>query len=114
MRVVVATSCVLFWMSASVFAQEAPSYAQQVRPFFVKYCLECHNAKALKGGLNLETSKAIGEGSDKGQVLIAGKPDESPLVTVLEGKSKPSMPPKTAKYHPKPEEITLVRAWVKA
>jgi WD40 repeat protein len=95
-------------------AQAPPSYAKDVRPFLAKYCLECHNAKALKGGLNLETYKGIQEGADKGPVLSAGKPAESLLVTSVEGKTKPAMPPKTAKFHPKAEEIALVRAWVQS
>ena len=79
-----------------------------------KYCLECHNAKALKGGLNLDSFKGMLEGSDKGPVVIAGRPDESAFVTSVEGKSKPTMPPKTAKARPQADEIALLRAWVKA
>jgi hypothetical protein len=97
---------------AQTSAPSAPSYAKDVRPFLAKYCLECHNAKALKGGLNLETMKSILEGSDKGPVLTAGQADKSPLVTAVESKSKPVMPPKAAKFHPKAEEIALLRAWV--
>jgi hypothetical protein len=95
-------------------AQESPSYAKHVRPFLAKYCLECHNVKALKGGLNLETFKSMLEGSDKGPVLVAGKPEQSPLVTSLEGKTMPVMPPKTVKFRPRTEEIALLRAWVQA
>src|SRR5438105_8554989 len=103
-----------FTSLSSLYAQTAPSYARQVRPFLAKYCLECHNAKALKGGLNLDTLKGMLEGSDKGPVVSAGKPEASPLVTSLEGKTKPTMPPKTAKFHPKADEIALIRAWVEA
>src|SRR5437762_1436354 len=80
--------CALVFSISNLHAQSPPSYAKQVRPFFAKYCLECHNAKALKGGLSLDTFKAILEGSDEGPVLIAGKPEESALVTSIEGKSK--------------------------
>lgn len=105
---------VLMFATSSLPAQEPPSYARHVRPYLAKYCLECHNAKALKGGLSLETLKTILEGSDKGPVLVAGKPDESTLVTSVEGKSKPAMPPRKVKLRPRAEEIALVRAWVKA
>ena len=40
----------------------------------------------------------------------AGAPDDSKLVTTLEGKGKTTMPPKTAKFHPKADEIALARA----
>ncbi|MFO0967306.1 MAG: c-type cytochrome domain-containing protein [Gemmataceae bacterium] len=95
-------------------AQDGPSYAKHVRPVFAKYCVECHNAKDLKGGLNLETFKAILEGGDRGDVLVPGQPDKSWIVNLVEGTQKPIMPPKTAKHRPTKEEIALLRAWVKA
>ena len=109
---------VLSWMLLGVAAMPATaqevSYAKQVRPFLAKYCLECHNAKSHKAGLNLETPKAILEGSDRRAVLLPGKPDDSFLVTLSEGKKQPAMPPKAAKSHPKQEEVAVLRAWVKA
>ena len=95
-------------------AQQPVSYAKDVRPFLAKYCLECHNAKSAKLGLNLETVKAIREGSDGGSVLEPGRPDASRIVLLVEGKDKPPMPPKDAKFHPKKEEIGILRAWVAA
>lgn len=108
--------CVPWLLTAvtSAAAQDSPSYAKQVRPFFVKYCIECHNAKNDKRGLILETHKSLMEGSDLGPVLIAGKPNESKLVQVLIGKDKTVMPPKTAKRFPSKKEIEQVRAWVAA
>src|SRR5436309_60440 len=95
-------------------AQEPPSYAKHIRPFFVKYCLECHNAKTEKRGLNLETYKSLQEGSDLGPVIAPGKPNESKLVQLLEAPADKRMPPKTAKRHPAKDEIAKVRAWVAA
>src|SRR5437763_16598770 len=86
-------------------AQEKPSYAKHVRPFLAKYCLECHNAKTAKLGLNLETVKSILEGADGGPVLDPGKPDASRIVLLVEGKDKPKMPPPEAKFHPTKEEL---------
>src|SRR5262249_52450344 len=98
----------------NVHSQELASYARQVRPFLAKYCIECHNSKIHKRGLNLETYKSILEGSDNGQVLAVGKPDESPLVLAVEGKKEPHMPPKTAKRRPPPAEVAVLRAWIEA
>jgi Planctomycete cytochrome C/WD domain, G-beta repeat len=97
-----------------VAVQESPSYAKHVRPFFVKYCVECHNAKVDKRGLNLDTYKSLLEGSDLGPVLVAAKPNESKLVQLIEEKKDKRMPPKTAKRHPTAKEISQVRAWVAA
>jgi hypothetical protein len=91
-----------------------PSYAREVRPFLAKYCIECHNPGKLKGGLNLETYKALREGAESGPVVVPGKADESPLVRSVEKKEKPFMPPKEARRHPAAAEVAVLRAWVNA
>jgi len=97
----------------SLSAQQPPSFAKDVRPFLAKYCIECHNADKPKGELDLQTFKATMQGGNKGRAVVAGKPDESLLVTRVEHKSKPVMPPAKA-LQPKPEEIGVLRAWVAA
>jgi DNA-binding beta-propeller fold protein YncE len=94
-------------------AQQPPSYARQIKPFFARYCLECHSADKMKGGLNLETYQTLRAGGDNGPVLVPDKPNDSRLLMLLEGKAKPKMPPRKAKQ-PKPDEIALVRAWIAA
>jgi len=110
-KIVLVVIC--FWTGGAC-AQEAPSYSRHIRPLFGRYCLECHNAKSPKGGLDLESYKALLEGGNKGDVLSPGDPNDSRLVTLVEGKEKPIMPPKSAKHRPKAAEIALLRAWVKA
>jgi WD40 repeat protein len=100
--------------TAAPSRSQQPSYARDVRPFLAKYCLECHNSRNAKAALNLETFQGLVKGSEDGPVFAAGKPDESPLVLLVEGKGKPQMPPKTAKRHPKRAEVAVLRAWVKA
>src|SRR5947209_7312708 len=102
------------FLAPSLQAQQAPSYAKQVRPFLTKYCLECHNARAMKGGLSLETYKSIMEGSDRGPIVKAGKPNASLMVLVCEGKEKPFMPPAKAKFKPTKDEVAILRAWIAA
>jgi WD40 repeat protein len=97
----------------SASAQTAPSYAKQVRPFLARYCLSCHNATKLEGGLDLESYKTLREGGAHGEVIVPGKADDSRLVLMVEGKLKPTMPPKKA-TQPKPDEIGVLRAWVDA
>ena len=104
---------ILFGLAALAAAQQPPSFTRQVRPFLAKYCLECHNARELKGDLNLETFAALMKGGKSGPVVVAGKPDESLLVLLPEQKEKPPMPPKTARQ-PKPNEVAVLRAWVAA
>src|SRR5260370_12267963 len=114
MRVWLVVLCVLATTGATAVAQQPASYAKDVRPFLARYCLECHNAKALKGGLDVETYKGLEEGSARGPAVVPGKPDASPLVLLPEGKKEPKMPPKKAQRHPRPAEVAVLRAWVAA
>jgi hypothetical protein len=98
---------------ASSLAAEPPSYAKQVKPFLARYCLECHTGDRAKGGLDLASFKGLLEGGNNGPVVAAGKPDESRLVLLAEGKDKPVMPPVKARQ-PKTGEAAVLRAWVAA
>src|SRR5262249_22082754 len=95
-------------------AQDSPSFARDVRPVLAKYCMECHNPRSLKGKLDLETYQGLKKGSSGGEVVVPGKPDESPLVLLVEGKETPKMPPKEARLQPKAKDIAVLRAWVAA
>jgi WD40 repeat protein len=97
--------------AAPAHAQPAPSYARQIKPLLARYCLECHNAGEPNGGLNLESYQSLREGGKHGPVVKPGKPDESRLVLLPEGKDKPPMPPKKARQ-PKADEVALLRRWV--
>ena len=103
----------LLLLTPPILAQEAPSYARQVRPFFARYCVECHTPEDPDGGLSLDSFKGLMAGREHGPVIVPGKPDQSRLVHQIEGKAKPKMPPRKARQ-PKPDEIAVVRAWVAA
>src|SRR5260370_39338804 len=88
----------------------SPSFAREVKPLFARYCVECHNPEKLRGGLNMESFKALDQGGENGTVFVAGKPEESRIVLQGEGKAKPKMPPAKAKQ-PQPDEFKLLPAW---
>src|SRR5580704_11497811 len=71
-----------------------PSFSKDIKPFLARYCLECHSADKMKGGLSVESFASLMLGSDSGPVLTPAKPDESRLLLLVEGKMKPAMPPK--------------------
>ncbi len=105
----------LLALTLPVAAQaQTPSFAKDVRPFLTKYCQECHNAKSLKGGLDLETYKSLMLGSDGGAIVVPGKPNESSMILLMQGKESPKMPPKKYAHQPKAEEIAVIAAWVSA
>ena len=94
-------------------AQE-PSYNRDVRPFLGKYCSECHNVRTHKGGLNLDTYKALVEGAEEGPVVVPGTSSKSKLVTLLRGNARPMMPPARVQLRPTTAEIAKVAAWIDA
>jgi WD40 repeat protein len=94
-------------------AADPATYNGDVKPFLARYCAECHHPGDPKGGLDLTTYKGIHAGADRGPVLAPGKPDDSKIVLLVEGKAKPHMPPRKARQ-PRPEETTVLRSWVTA
>jgi hypothetical protein len=104
-------SAVLLGSLVSALPAKAPSFARDVRPFLSRYCTECHNAKKLKAGLDLESYQSLKEGADSGPVVVAGKPEESLLVLLAEHKKEPYMPPKKSRQ-PTAREVAVLRAWV--
>ena len=47
-------------------------------------CLACHNTEKKKGGLTMESRQSLLQGGENGQVVLAGRPDASPLLKALE------------------------------
>lgn len=69
-------------LSATAPAQPEP-YAQDVRPLLTRYCLDCHNAKTTRGGLDLARRQghegpaawvSVWERLRSGQMPPAGQP----------------------------------------
>jgi hypothetical protein len=112
-RILLSSSLVLLFNACWLRADQPPSYARQVKPFIARYCLECHSGEEPRGKLSLENVKAMLKGGGNGVVLIPGKPDVSWIVTQVEHKRKPFMPPKKERQ-PKASEIAVLRAWVLA
>jgi dipeptidyl aminopeptidase/acylaminoacyl peptidase len=104
---------VSLWFIPSAFAAEPPSYAKDIKPFLSKYCLECHNGPKGKAELDVSTYPGFLKGGISFPGFVPGKPNESFAVTLVEGKSKPVMPPKN-KPQPTAEEKKLLRDWVGA
>lgn len=70
-------------------------FEQKIRPVLVKECYQCHsaNAKALKGGLRLDSKAGLLTGGDSGPAVVPGQPEESPLLDALRHDGI-AMPPK--------------------
>ncbi len=92
-----------------------PTYWQDIRPVFRKYCTACHSKRNIKeldvsGGLALDSYAAIRKGA-KQPVIHVGKSAESPLVKLLlidDGEKR--MPLAATPLDEK--TIALVRRWI--
>lgn len=76
-------------------AQAAPNRADIAALRLLKTsCFSCHNDEKKKGGLVMTSREALFKGGESGAVLVAGAPEESPLITALSADADPHMPPK--------------------
>ncbi|MBL8749064.1 MAG: hypothetical protein JNK78_07890 [Planctomycetes bacterium] len=90
-------------------------YERVVAPFLARTCKQCHGPDKHKGDLVLTTIEGIETGGENGAVLVAGKPDDSPMLTHCELPldHDDHMPPEE-KPQPTKEELAALRAWIAA
>ncbi|QDS94370.1 Planctomycete cytochrome C [Roseimaritima multifibrata] len=89
-------------------AADSVSFEEDVRPILKAHCLECHGEGEETGGeLDLRLSRFIHVGGDSGPGVVAGSPDESPLV---ERTASQDMPPGEVKLTE--EDVDVLRRWV--
>ena len=89
------------------------AYALTVHPIFEHNCLSCHGPANTKGGLRLDDYALLMKGGRGGPAVVAGKPDESELLTrvCLAENDRKVMPP-DGKPLLKKDEIDALRAWI--
>jgi mono/diheme cytochrome c family protein len=93
------------------------SFNQTIQPILSENCYACHGPDpgARKAKLRLDRAEFASAPHDKyGPAIIPGQPNKSPLVQKIESKNpKDRMPPPEAHKTLKPEQIALLREWVK-
>jgi dipeptidyl aminopeptidase/acylaminoacyl peptidase len=95
-----------------VYADSAPNFNSQVAPILQKNCLACHSSAAKMGGLVMENFDALMKGGAHGAAIVPGKPDQSRLIQMLDGKIQPRMP---FGGDPLPAaDIATLKAWVES
>ena len=68
-------------------------FEKRVRPLLVDRCQKCHTGDQAKGGLRLDSAEAVGRGGESGAVIVAGKPEDSPLIRAVRHQDGRKMPP---------------------
>lgn len=74
---------------------KAPTGYAAVQEIFTNNCVGCHGAGRPRAGIQLTDYASVMKGGRRGPVVVAGKPDASPLFQAVSGKpgARP-MPPK--------------------
>ena len=109
---------VIWWAAHRVAGSSAKlSFNQTIQPILSENCYACHGPDpgARKAGLRLDRGEFAFAPHEKfGPAILRGNPDKSPLVRRIESSNpKERMPPAEAHRTLKPEQIALLRRWVK-
>jgi hypothetical protein len=102
--------CAVLLLPGLARAADPVDFMREIKPILAKYCTDCHGAKKQRGGLRLDSAKALLKGGDSGPAILAGDSGRSRLiqaVTHIEGVT--AMPPKGRVA---PDDIGLLIAWV--
>ena len=90
-------------------------WTAKVQPLLKERCYECHGAKKAKHDLRLDSIEGILKGGKElGPAVVAGKPDESPLIKVctMARDEELAMPPKDPALTA--EQIGWLKDWIAA
>ena len=103
---ILSTACLLsLWLLAPLQAADKPAekltakqltfFEKKIRPLLVANCYGCHSAKAkaVKGGLLLDSRAGWVTGGESGTAVVPGKPGESLLIEAVKYDGL-EMPPK--------------------
>jgi Planctomycete cytochrome C len=77
-------------------AQKAQmGFANDINPILKGWCVECHQPGGEgyeKSGLDLTSYDGVMKGTKFGPMVVPGQPDNSNLITLVEGRAKITMP----------------------
>ena len=68
---------------ASKMASSQKIFSDEVRGILINRCVKCHGGKKTRSGFNLTTREELLLGGDQGVAVIAGEPNESPIIKYL-------------------------------
>lgn len=100
-------------MAASVAASAQVDYLRDIKPILTQHCVLCHSAEKEEAGLRVDTAAALKLGGDSGSLVKLKADAQSLIMQVVEGTHEdiPRMPYKKPPLPP--EQIALLREWVK-
>jgi mono/diheme cytochrome c family protein len=103
--------------SAQALDQQPVDFAREVRPLLSDNCFNCHgpDPESRKGGLRLDGRDFALSPAKSGEVaIIPGKPEESELLLRISSSDKDEMMPPPGEHKKlKPEQVDILRRWIK-
>ncbi len=95
-------------------AKKKVDFARDIQPLLKRSCYSCHGNERQEGGLRLHTKKSAFKGGDLGAEIVPGKSAKSRLIQYVSGVNDDDvlMPPEGEGTPLKPQEISLLRAWI--
>ncbi|QEL16224.1 DUF1549 domain-containing protein [Limnoglobus roseus] len=95
--------------ASGVIASGPPAITAEAQAVLDRSCVKCHGPLEQEAGLRLDTAAAVMKGGEDGPVVVAGKPDDSKLLSVLARTATPHMPPKKQLAD---ADVATLRKWV--
>lgn len=75
--------------------QSIQFFEKKIRPILVEHCIKCHGPEKQWSSFRIDSRDALLKGGELGVAIVAGKPDESPLIyAVRQLDGGITMPPK--------------------
>ena len=98
-------------------AQPPVSFQEDVVPIFLGRCVSCHAAPSGEGyqasGLDLTTYKGVMAGTRFGPMVIAGDPDSSNLMRLLDWRTSAALRMPHNKKQLSSCDRTAIRDWIR-
>ena len=92
-------------------AFSAVDFESEVRPLLREHCWECHGSQKQKGGLRLDSLKAMMAGGESGPAIEVGGAARSRVIERISSQSEDErMPPKGRALSP--QEISVLQSWI--
>jgi len=89
--------------------EQTAFFEKRVRPVLAAKCFSCHGEKKQELGIRLDSRQSVIDGGDGGEIVVAGKPEESVLIAAVRRDGILPMPPDDPLS---PEEIAALTRWV--
>jgi cytochrome c553 len=98
--------------SVSFGATPGEEFRDKIQPVLARDCQGCHGPQQAFSKFSVTSREALLQGGQRGAALVPGKPEDSLLIHVLEGRNNLQMPPGgPAKKLPE-ETIAAFRRWI--